>query len=184
MWHLCVFYGMSAGIAKKWKKETGELIRNTQSTNTPNVLIFLFSYPQCAFFARYSLRNSESRPSAACCEYLPPQLHRVALNLFWDLCVCSIYVQQSCQVGVPVSLPWSLSDQLWLWTMPDGGEGRRWVCSLAPLWHFQLDQLAAISPFCLLKSQCHSGAVHFDQRMMLMLVGYLKSEPPGPPMPP
>lgn len=57
--------------------------------------------------------------------------------------------------------------------------GGWWVWGSAPLWHSQLDQLAAISSFYLQKSQCHFGAVFLGPRTKLMLMRSLKSETAG-----
>lgn len=153
--------------------------------------LFLLFSPQRAFLTGDQLRYSEWRPSETCGEYTPlpavHSLHRMTvnldLNLFWGAVACMwgyavfTFTSQNhvCALG---SLPWSLSHQLRF----KGGRGR-WVWGLAPRWHFQLDQLAAISAFYLQKSQCHYGTVCQDPRTMLMLVRSLKSETAGLPVP-
>lgn len=185
-------------ICQRWshRTEEGKLLNWLEIRRALKALMFwhfLLSSPQCAFLTGDQLRNSEWWQSAARGEYTPLPFSSYSFTE-WPRIL--IWISSGAQLHVCEGMQYLHSPVMSCPTLQApspgaclisfdfaGGRGGSWVWGSAPQWHFQLDQLAAISPFYLQKSQCHFGAVCLDPRTILMLVRSLKSETAGLPVP-
>lgn len=116
----------------------------------------LFLTPQPVFSARHPRREPEWGQSAAPGESSPPTAWaRPDWSVLWGVCVRG-YAVFTFSSHAPSPGACLISH------VPAGGG--RFVCGLAPQWHFQLNQPAAISPCYLLKSARHFAAAQSDPR--------------------